>query len=102
MPQPALWISHLFIKLANKNEKVCLILDCSGNILNGPGKFRAEADNPDSQTCYFNVNNDEQIFNVYICKQKNNSEDNNDIQFKIIHLKSKTNNQETFDTTQEI
>ena len=32
----------------------------------------------------------------------NNSEDNDDIQFKIIHLKSKTNNQEIFDATQEI
>ena len=32
----------------------------------------------------------------------NNSEDNDDIQFKIIHLKSKTNNQEIYDATQEI
>ena len=48
VPQSALWISCLFIELANKNEKVCLILDCSGNILNEPRKFRTEADNPDS------------------------------------------------------
>ena len=41
------------------------------------------------------------LMSIYVSK-KNNSEDNNDIQFKIIHLKSKTNNQETFDTTQEI
>ena len=56
----------LFIELANKSEKVCLTLDCSGNILNGPRKFRTEAGNPDSQTCYFNVINNEQLFSVYI------------------------------------
>ena len=32
----------------------------------------------------------------------NNSEDNDNIQFKIIHLKSRINNQETFNATQEI
>ena len=102
MPQRALWIISLFIVLANKNEKVCLTLDCSGNVPNGHRKFRIEADNPDSQICYFNVINNEQLFNVYISKQINNSSDNDHIQFKIIHLKSKANNAETFDATQEI
>ena len=64
--QSALWISCLFIKLPNKNEKLCLTLDCSGIILNGSAKFRIEADNPNSQACYFNVINDEKIFNVNI------------------------------------
>ena len=102
MQQRVLWIICLVIDLTNKNKKVCLTLDCSGNVLNEPGKFRIEADSPDSQICYFNVINNEQLFNVYISKQINNSQDNDDIQFKIIHLKSKANNQETFDATQEI
>ena len=52
-----------------------------------------EGNNRYSQTCYFNVINDEQLFNVYISEWINNSEDKDNIQFKIIHLKSKTNNQ---------
>ena len=72
VPWSALWISCLFIELANKNEKVCLKLDCSENILNRPRKFRNEADNPDSQACYFNVINNEQLFNIYISEWINN------------------------------
>ena len=29
IPQASLWISRLFIELANRNDKVCLTLDCS-------------------------------------------------------------------------
>ena len=29
IPQSALWITRLFIELVNRNEKVCLTLDCS-------------------------------------------------------------------------
>ena len=58
VPQSALWISRLFIKFANKNQKVCLTLDCWENILNGPRKFITEAENPDSQNCYLNLIND--------------------------------------------
>ena len=76
------------VRCTNKNKKACLTVDCSGNILNGPRKFGTEADNSYSQTWYFNAINDEQLFNVYISEQMNNSEDNEDIQFKIIHLKS--------------
>ena len=68
MPQSALSISRLFIELANKNEKVC-----SGKTLNGLQKFRTEGNNPDPQTFCFNVINNEQLFNVYISKQINDS-----------------------------
>ena len=39
IPQSPLWISRLFIELANRNDRVCLTLDCSG---------------VNFQTCYFN------------------------------------------------
>ena len=32
IPQSTLWISRLFTELANKNERVCLTLNCSGKI----------------------------------------------------------------------
>ena len=50
VPQSALRISPLFTESANQNEKVRLTLDCSGNILNEPRKFKTEAENPDSQS----------------------------------------------------
>ena len=56
-------MNRLFIELANRNDRVCLILDCSRVNIDGPGKFRTEADNPDFQTCYYNVANDEQVYN---------------------------------------
>ena len=47
---------------------------------------------------YFNVSNDEQSYNEFVSQLINSSKTDNRIQFKIIHLKSKTNSEETFDT----
>ena len=94
IPQSALWISRIFIELANRNGSVCLTLDCSGINKDGP-RFRTEADKPDFQTCYFNVTNDKQSYNEFINQRINSSETNDRIQFRIIHLKSKTNNEES-------
>lgn len=60
IPAAPLWISRLFIELTNRNERVCLRLDCSGVNRDGAGRFRTETDNPDFQTCYFNVLHGEQ------------------------------------------
>ena len=57
--QLALWISKLFIELANRNDRVYLTLDCCGINKDGPGKFGTEADKPDFQTCYFDIANNE-------------------------------------------
>ena len=69
-----LWINKLFIKLANENENVCLTIDCSGFNPNGPDGFRTNADNLDSQTCYFNVRDDNQMFIVFISTRTNDEE----------------------------
>ena len=61
-----------------------------------------EADKPDFQTCYFNLANDELAYNKFVSKPINESELNDRIQFKIIHLKSKTNREENFDATEEL
>ena len=39
IPQSALWISRLFIELANRNEKICLTVDCSNTNRDGPCRF---------------------------------------------------------------
>ena len=102
IPLSSLWISRLFIKLANRNDRVFLTLDCSGIKQEGPGRFRTEADKPDFQSCYFNVASDKQSYNEFVSQRINSMETDNRIQFKIIHLKSKANRGETFDATEEL
>ena len=52
--QNSLWLYRLFVNLANRNESMCVMLHCRGINLNGPDRFRTEANDPDEQTCYFN------------------------------------------------
>ena len=41
----------------NTNDKICLTIDLSAVNKDGPGRFRAKADNPEFQVCYFNSKN---------------------------------------------
>ena len=100
--QSALWISRLLIELASRNNRVCLILDCSGINKDEPERFRTEAVKPDFQTCYFNVSNNERSYNEFFSQRINSSETDGKTQFKITHLKSKANIKETFDATEEL
>lgn len=70
-----------------------LTLDCTGFNPNGPGRFGTKAENPDMQTCYFNVIDDDYMYNVFVGKRKriyNNAHDN-EIYFEIEGIKSQTN-----------
>ena len=102
IPQASLWISRLFIELANRNDKVCLTLDCSNTNKYGPGTFRTEADNPDNQLCYFNSVNDEQVYNESVSKRIKSSDAEDDFHFEIVEVKSKTNENISFDATNEL
>ena len=89
IPQSSLWISRLFIELANKNDKVCLTLDCSNKNKDGPGRFRTKADNPETQFCYFNSSNDEQVFNQFVSKRINSENNLKEHLFEIVEVVSK-------------
>ena len=102
IPHASLWISRLFIELANRNDKVCLTLGCSNTNRHGPGRFRSEADNPDNQLCYFNSANDEQVYNKFVSKRIKSSEFENEFHFKIVEVKSKTNKNISFDVTNKL
>ena len=91
IPQNVLWRNRLFVELANRNHKHYLTIDFSGINKDGPGRFRTEADNPEFQTCYFNLPNDEQIYNKFVSKRINSAEDNENLHFEIIKVKSRTN-----------
>ena len=102
IPHASLWISRLFIELANRNDKVCLTLGCSNTNRDGPGRFRSEADNPDNQLCYFNSANHEQVYNKFVSKRIKSSEFENEFHFKIVEVKSKTNKNISFDVTNKL
>ena len=69
VPVCSLWISRLFIDLANPDERNCLTIDCSGTNKNGPGRYRTKADNPKKQVYYFNEPRNDQVYNVFIRKR---------------------------------
>ena len=102
IPRSLWWINRLFIELANKDQKVCLTLDCSNTNRDGPSRFRTEADNPEKQVCYFNAPNDEQIYNEFIAKRLKSTEVLNDIYFEITGVKSKTNKNIAFNLSTKI
>ena len=102
IPQSSLWISRLFIELANKNDKVCLTLDCSNINTDGPGRFRTKADNPETQFCYFNTINDEQVFNQFISKRINSEKSTNEHLFEIVEVVSKFNKNIKFNATNKL
>ena len=87
IPHSSLWISRLFIELANRDDKVCLTLNYSNTNRDGLGRFRFEAHNPDNQLCYFNSANDEQVYNEFLGKCIKNSDSKNDFHFKIVEVK---------------
>ena len=96
LPARSLWINKLFIELANGSEKICLTIDSSEIDKNGPGRFRTEANNSEEEVCYFNADNNDQIFNVFMSSKINHQETEKGIYFQIdrvtvrqmqIHLK---------------
>ena len=102
IPRTHFWLNRLFIELANKSQKVCLTLDCSNTNRDGPSRFRSEADNPDKQVCYFNSHADEQVYNEFIARRIKSKESQNEIQFEITDVKSKTNKNVVFNVSSTI
>ena len=101
IPVNSLWVTKLFIKIANEeSEKTCLTIDCSGFNPHGPGRFRTDASNPFTQTCFFNKTDQDSLFNPFVSKRiKPNTE--NKILFEIEGLKTNAD-KETYNPTQEL
>ena len=69
VPIRSMWINRLLIDLANRDERNCLTIDCSGINKNGPGRYGTKADNPEKQVCYFNEPRNDQVYNVFISER---------------------------------
>ena len=101
IPVNSLWITKLFIQLANnESEKTFLTIDCTGFNPNGPGRFRTDTANPESQTCFFNKEDEDTLFNVFVSKRIKREKDPNKLLFEIEGLKSQAEN-ETYSASAE-
>ena len=79
-----------------------MAIDSSGVNRDGHGRFRTKTGNPKFQVCYFNLKNDEQVYNEFISQRINNDENENDFHFKIVRQNSKTNKNVTLESSEEL
>ena len=82
--------------MANDIDKTCLTIDCSGVDKNEPGRFKTEANNLDKQIFYFNGQNNNIMFNVFMSTRTNKQETEKSTYFQIDRVRSKTN-EDTFE-----
>ena len=102
IPVNYLWITKLFIQFEkNESEKTCLTIDCTGFNPNGPGRFRTDTANPESQTCFFNKADEDTLFNVFVSKKIKKGNDPNKLLFEIEGLKTQADN-ETYSASAEL
>ena len=66
-------------------------IDCSGVNDNESGRFTQEANNLDKLVCYFNGQNNVQMFNVFTSTRLNKQETEKSIYFQIDRVRSKRN-----------
>ena len=95
IPIRSLWLTRLFTELANSHEKICLTIDCGYVNQNGPGRFRAQAENPEKQVCYFAKPNDDKFYYTFLSRRIKGVEYENKIYFQIERIRS-TDGSQTF------
>ena len=83
LPNQQIWLNKLYFKISNSKEKKCLTIDTREVNELGPGKFRTSADNREVQTCYFNRNKSDTIFDSFRSKRINSREH---IKFSIVKV----------------
>ena len=88
IPVRSLWLTRLFIELANSDKKHCLTIDCSYANKNGPGRFRTQAENPEKQVCYFGKTNDDKFFDSFLSNRLKGEDYEKKIYFQIEKIRS--------------
>ena len=90
MPNRDLWINRLYFDISNSTNKQWLTVDTRDVKDLGPAKFRIQADNNREQICYYNQNQRDKSFNLFVAVRKQTSQAN-EIIFSIVNLFDKTN-----------
>ena len=88
IPVRSLWLTRLFIELANSDKKHCLTIDCSYANKNEPGRFRTQAENPEKQVCYFGKTNDDKFFDSFLSNRLKGEDYEKKIYFQIEKIRS--------------
>ena len=100
IPQLALWISRPSIEFSQLNRQgLPQTLDCSSINKDRPGKFRTKGTNQIFKLIISMLLMMNRAIMKFISQCINSSKTYDRSQFNIIHLKSKMNSEETFDTT---
>lgn len=103
VPMNCLGLNRLFSSLSNRNDNVCLTIDCCGINPNRPGKFQIKADNVDEQHCFFNIGTNDKLYNTFISKRiRNSSSKINSVQSQIERVLCKSKASETNDVTTKL
>ena len=89
-----MWLSRVFVDLANTDERHCLTSDCSGTNKNSPRRYRTQASDPEKQVCYFNQPRNDELYKVFISNRIKAGNFSNSIYIKINRVQAKD---ETFD-----
>ena len=61
-----MWLSRVFVDLANTDERHCLTIDCSRTNKNGPGRYRTQTSDPEKQVFFLNQPRYDELYNVFI------------------------------------
>ena len=91
----SMWLTRVFLDLANRDERSCLTVNFTTINKNGPSRYSTKADNPVEQLCYFNEPGSDQVYNIFISKRINSSNFEEGIYLIIDLVQSKTD-RETF------
>ena len=87
-----LWINRLYFEIPHSNEKKRLTIYTRDVNSLGSVKFRTGAENGKEQTCYYNPNKKDKLFNCFLAVRKETSAD--EIIFSIVNFIDKTKNLE--------
>ena len=78
-----------YFEISNKNERVCITIDYRNLYFISPGKYRAKANNPNTQFCYFNETKKDNNFNAFLVERIPTL--NSEISFQIDNLADTSN-----------
>lgn len=69
IPVRYLCLNRLYFEISKRNEKKCLTINCRNVNSIGPGKYRTNAENPETQFCYFTEKKKNKSFDTFVSKR---------------------------------
>ena len=83
------WIHKLFVDLSNEDKRHCLTITSDVTNINGPGRFRTQASNPEKQVCYFGERKNDELYKIFNSERIKTENLNKAFYFKIVSIRSR-------------